>query len=361
MSSTLKYVPVFRARQQEILVLKETDFGHSMYPMIEVIKEKDRKNNQQSAFEIYRDLIGSITSDHVFLSLPNYIKLSNSTQAEVITFSRTILDSVPNRIDFLIQFTGIEKVVPVVSSLLNLQGEAETITRQSEGLRDHFPRLAYMTNPDSFEADIHEIERTIRLGSDFFIYDLGTVSPTNPIFRKHNRVLREDRFQGLTKIIIRSALNSDIKNVGLDHNDVISEADNSLIETFERENFDAFGDYAGIKKDDLTAGGTISPGFIFYDPYDNLYYGFKAEEKKLSQFKDFIVPAVLGSVPFKRLQERYPSFIEGNAGVRLLQDINTGIENGQNQAKFKKIAMQHYLHCMKIWIDENRIIPLYLE
>lgn len=361
MSSTLKYVPVFRARQQEIIVLKETDFGISMYPMIEVIKEKDRKNNQQSTFEIYHDLLNSIQSEHVFLSLPNYIKLSNSTQAEVITFSKTVLESVTDRIDFLIQFTGISKVVPVISSLLNLQGEAETILRQSESLRDRYPRLAYMTNPDSFEADLLEIEAVIRLGSDFFIYDLGTVSPTNPIFRKHNRVLRESRFQGLIKIIIRSALNSDIKNVGLDHNDVISEADNSLIETFERENFDAFGDFAGIKKDDLTAGGTISPGFIFYDPYDNLYYGFKAEEKKLSQFKDFIVPAVLGSTPFLRLQNQFPTFIEDNPGVKLLQDINTGIENGQNQAKFKKIAMQHYLHCMRIWINENRTIPLYLE
>ncbi|MDF2159390.1 hypothetical protein [Algoriphagus sp. CAU 1675] len=361
MSSTLKYVPVFRARQQEILVLKETDFGRNMYPMIEVVKEKDRKNNQQSSFEIYRDLINAITSDQVFLSLPNYIKLSNSTQAEVITFSRTVLESVPNRVDFFGQFAGIEKVVPVISSLLNLLGEAETIKSQSESLRVQFPRLAYMTNPDSFEADMLEIESVIRLGSDFFIYDLGTVSPTNPIFRKHNRVLQDDRFNGLIKIIIRSALNSDIKNVGLDHDDVISEADNSLIETFEREKFDAFGDYAGIKKDDLTAGGTISPGFIFYDPYDNLYYGFKAEEKKLSQFKDFIVPAVLGSVPFSRLQEQYPSFIEGNAGVKMLRDINTGIENGQNQAKFKKIAMQHYLHCMKVWIEEDRTIPLYLE
>lgn len=361
MSSTLKYVPVFRARQQEILVLRETDFGNAMFPMIEVIKEKDRKNNQQSSFEIYRDLVNSINSEQVFLSLPNYIKLSNSTQAEVITFSKTVLESVADRIGFLIQFAGIDKVVPVVSSLLNLQGEAETITRQAESLRDRFPRLAYMTNPDSFEADLLEIEAAIRLGSDFFIYDLGTVSPTNPIFRKHNRVLREDRFQGLMKIIIRSALNSDIKNVGLDHNDVISEADNSLIETFERENFDVFGDYAGIKKDDLTAGGTISPGFIFYDPYDNLYYGFKAEEKKLSQFKDFIVPAVLGSTPFMRLQDQFSTFIEGNPGVKLLQDINTGIENGQNQAKFKKIAMQHYLHCMRVWIDEDRTIPLYLE
>ncbi|WP_111672855.1 beta family protein [Algoriphagus litoralis] len=360
MSATLKYVPVFRARQQEIIVLKETDFGISMYPMIEVIKEKDRKNNQQSTFEIYRDLLNSIQSEHVFLSLPNYIKLSNSTQQEVITFSRTILDSVPDRIDFMIQFSGFGKVVPVISSLLNLQGEAETILRQSESLRDRFSRLAYMTNPDSFEEDLPEIEAVIRLGSDFFIYDLGTVSPTNPIFRKHNRVLRE-RFRGVNKIIIRSALNSDIKNVELIHNDVISEADNSLIESFKDQSFDAFGDYAGIKKDDLTAGGTISPGFIFYDPYDNLYYGFKAEEKKLSQFKDFIVPAVLGSSPFMRLQDQFPTFVEGNPGIKLLQDINTGIENGQNQAKFKKIAMQHYLHCMRVWIDEDRTIPLYLE
>lgn len=361
MSSTLKYVPVFRARQQEILVLRETDFGNAMYPMIEVIKEKDRKNNQQSSFEIYSDLIGSINSEYVFLCLPNNIKLSNSTQTDVITFSRTVLESVSGRADFFSQFVAVDKVVPVISSLLNLLGEVGTIRRQSEELVGRFSKIAYMTNPDSFEEDLEEIEYFLRIGSDYFIYDLGTVSPTNPIFRKHNRVLRENRFQGLIKIIIRSALNSDIKNVGLDHNDVISEADNSLIETFERENFNAFGDYAGIKKDDLTAGGTISPGFIFYDPYDNLYYGFKAEEKKLSQFKDFIVPAVLGSTPFMRLQNQLPTFIEDNPGVKLLQDINAGIENGQNQAKFKKIAMQHYLHCMRIWINENRTIPLYLE
>lgn len=361
MSSTLRYVPVFRARQQEILVLKETDFGSEMCPMVEIIKEKDRKNNQQSSFEIYRDLVEAISTEHVFLSLPNYIKLSNSTQTEVITFSRTILESISNRVVFFQHFEGIKKAVPVISSLLNLLGETETITKQWENLKDKFPRVAFMTNSDSFEEDMAEIEASIRVGSDFFIYDLGTVSPSNPIFRKHNRKLREDRFNGLTKIIIRSALNSDIKNVELEHNDIISEADNSLIELFEKENFDAFGDYAGIKKDDLTAGGTISPGFIFYDPYDNLYYGFKAEEKKLSQFKDHIVPAVLQSIPFIRLQDQYSTFIEGNAGLKLLQDINIGIENGQNQAKFKKIAMQHYLHCMKIWIEEGRTIPLYQE
>lgn len=360
MSSTLKYVPVFRARQQEILVLKETDFGNSIYPMVEVIKEKDRKNNQQSSFEIYSDLIDSITSEYVFLSLPNYIKLSNSTQADVITFSRTVLESVSGRINFFRQFEAIEKVVPVISSILNLFGEVGTIRMQSEELVVQFSKIAYMTNPDSFEEDLDEIEQFLRMGSDFFIYDLGTVSPTNPIFRKHNRVLRE-RLKGVTKIIIRSALNSDIKNVELDHNDVISEADNSLIESFERESFDAFGDYAGIKKDDMTAGGTISPGFIFYDPYDNLYYGFKAEVKKLEQFKDFIVPAVLESAAYTRLDHDYSTFVEGNPGVQMLRDILSGVENGKNQAKFKKIAMLHYLHCMKVWIADNRTIPLYLE
>ncbi|TXE03078.1 beta family protein [Algoriphagus aquimarinus] len=360
MSSTLKYVPVFRARQQEILVLKETDFGNSIYPMVEVIKEKDRKNNQQSSFEIYSDLIGSISSDYVFLSLPNYIKLSNSTQSDVVTFSRIVLESVSGRVDFLGQFRAIERVVPVISSLLNLLGEADTIRRQSEELVGKYSKIAYMTSPDSFEEDLVEIEQFIRNGSDFFIYDLGTVSPTNPIFRKHNRVLR-DRFKSVTKIIIRSALNSDIKNVELDHNDVISEADNSLIESFERELFDAFGDYAGIKKDDMSAGGTISPGFIFYDPYDNLYYGFKAEVKKLEQFKDFIVPAVLGSAAYNRLDHDYSTFVEGNPGVQMLRDILSGVENGKNQAKFKKIAMLHYLHCMKVWIDEGRTIPLYQE
>ncbi len=63
---------------------------------------------------------------------------------------------------------------------------------------------------------------------------------------------------------------------------------------------DVFGGYAGIKKDDLTSGGAINPGFLFYNPVNNQFLGFrghgeKSETKYLSDFEDLIVPDVLAS------------------------------------------------------------------
>jgi Beta protein len=110
----------------------------------------------------------------------------------------------------------------------------------------------------------------------------------------------------------------------------------------------AFGDYAGIKKDDLNAGGTISPGFIFYDPLDNLYYGFKGEVKDLAEFERTIVPAVLNSPVVARILAEQPLYLSAdNWGYQQLRAIRDGQESGKSQAKFKRIAMEHYLHCMR--------------
>src|SRR5690606_14975726 len=89
-------------------------------------------------------------------------------------------------------------------------------------------------------------------------------------------------FNGCCKILMRSAINTEIQNVKLDHGQVVFEADNSHIDTDIMEKFgvNATGDFVGIKKDDLTAGGTISPGFIYYDATENQYYGYRADIKE---------------------------------------------------------------------------------
>lgn len=353
----LKYVPVFRARQQEIIVLKEFDFGENIYPMLEVIKEKDRKNNVKSAFEIYSELINDIAANKIFLDLPVYLKINNSTNDEVVAFSRTTLDNVVSRISFFNLFTELnEKVIPVISSLLLNTGEIE-IERQVKELRENFPTLAFRTFHNTFESDLEQIKNNI-VDNDYFIYDLDTTSVSNPLFRRHRRAI-----SGITnsnKIIIRSAINTDIHNVTLDHGNIISEADNILLEEYSQNGlFGAFGDYVGVKKDDLTSGGTISPGFIIYDPYENMYYGFKGAIKNLKEFEDTIVPNVLDSEMMKRLYKDYQRYIIDNEGIKTLENIRDGQESGKSQAKFKKISIAHYLHCMKININNNEEIPLY--
>jgi hypothetical protein len=352
-----KYVPIFRVRQQEIIVLKSYDFGNKIYPLIEVIKEKDRKNNNKSTFEIYSELINDITADKVFLDLPVYLRINNSTNDEVVAFSRAIIEDIVARIAFFNQFAELnERVVPVISSLLLKTGEVE-IERQVQELRGNFPTLAFRTFHNTFEGDLAQINDNIE-ENDYFMYDLDTTSISNPLFRRHRRVISD--IGSLNKIVLRSAINTDIQNVKLDHGNIISEADNILLEEYSQNGiFGAFGDYVGVKKDDLTSGGTISPGFIIYDPYENMYYGYKGTRKSLSEFEDTIVPNVLDSEMMTRLQTEYQYYIEDNEGIKILENIRDGGESGKSQAKFKKVSIAHYLHCMRTNINADEEIPLY--
>ena len=62
-----------------------------------------------------------------------------------------------------------------------------------------------------------------------------------------------------------------------------------------------------------------------------------------------IVPAVLDSAIVATMKGAHPAFVNGdNYGFKLLEDIRAGVEKGKSQAKFKRISIEHYLHCMKI-------------
>ncbi len=349
-------MPVFRARQQEIIVLKETQFGNKIIPLIEIIKEKDRKNNQLSSFEIYSDLVNSIQASNVFVDLPVYIQLSNSSNAEVVVFSRNIIENLQARIDFLSQFAKITKFVPVISGLLHKTGEFNTIRKQFNELKDIFPVIAFRTYHNTIEQEESEIIECLRPEKDILIYDIDNISITSPVFRMQRSII--NNINAYKKVFVRSAIGNEIQNTKLEHERIVAEADNSLIEMYDRYNFEAFGDYVGIKKDLLTSGGTISPGLIFYDPTLNLYYGYKGTIKRLEEFKDTIVPAVLRSNYITNLETNFQQYITNNKGVETMKLINLGHESGKSQAKFKKIAMTHYLHCMKTSIEDGTQLPL---
>ena len=55
----------------------------------------------------------------------------------------------------------------------------------------------------------------------------------------------------------------------------------------------------------------------------------------------------------------HPAWIENNAGIEKLESIRDNPEDsGKNQAKFKKISMDHHLHCMKTSIEQADALPL---
>lgn len=355
MSFSFQYMPTFRSRQQELVVFGNFAFGDMIVPLLEIVKSKDRTNNAKPSEVIWTEYIAEAKSNYVLIDLPVYIKDSSAMPAEILSFNRTILSNIENRVAFYNSLkSGDNKMIPVVSTLTLKTGESETIKAQVDALRVNFPRIAIRTFTNSLDLDFPEIIECLA-GDDILIYDLDTAQPFNPLVRKQSKKLEE--IKGTYKVVLRSAVNTEIQNTKLDHGEIIAEADNSLCEVFHSIlGADAFGDYAGIKKDDLNAGGTISPGFIFYDPVDNLYYGYKGVLKELSQFEITIVPAVLDSQIVQIMTKTNPQYVDGdNVGMEILRDIRNGKESGKSQAKFKRISMEHYLHCIKVGLASGKI------
>src|SRR5258708_17184319 len=113
-----KYFPCFRVRQQEIEVLKSFQFPSTIVPLIEIIKEKDRKNRLDDGDVIYTELVNSINSEQVVIDLPIYLEISVSTSVEVTKFVLSTIRDLDNRIAFYQNFSSqSKKVIPVISSL----------------------------------------------------------------------------------------------------------------------------------------------------------------------------------------------------------------------------------------------------
>lgn len=348
-------MPAFRSRQQELLVLKSFDFGDRITPLIEIIKEKDRIDNSRTVENIWQEIVTQIKSNQVFIDLPTYYKRNSAMAKEVTAFELKYLSNLKNRISFFEFFIPYrEKVIPVVSSLLTKTGETDTIRKQAENLRKHFPCLAFRLFVNGLDDDINDVMGAMQ-DQDILIYDYGTPSTSNVLIK-----MQVQKIHALNcyKVALCSAINKEVQNKGLTHGAVVPEADNILLETFKLPplRMNAFGDYAGIKKDELSSGGTISPGFIMYNAADNLYYGFTSDLKKLSEFKDTIVPAVLKSDIISQMNRKNPAFLSGeNSGWVTINRIAFEDENGKSQAKFKRISMEHYLHCVKQMMKSGEI------
>ncbi|WP_461789688.1 beta family protein [Pedobacter sp.] len=364
MATNLIYMPTFRARQQENIVLTSFQFGEHIYPMIEIVKEFDRKRpeeKQLSFQEIHLKLIEDINATKVFVDLPVYLNERASMKDEVLLFSRRVTSNREKRTEHLLQLAGQSaKIIPVVSSFLNRTGEFDTVKMQVDALRDIFPSIGFRILINHFNEDWAEVS-AVATDADFIILDLDKIPPyPSPPIKQI--VATWNNFNTCPKIVLRSAINSEVLNVNLKHSEIVFDADNGLLDQY-RPSFKAnsFGDYAGIKKDDLTSGGAISPGFLLYDAVENQFVGFKGnggkgEDKFLSDFEDVIVPDVLNSQSAQAMKNSpLPYLSDQNVGWNILKNINAKNESGKSQAKFKRIALEHYLHCIRTKIEYNEL------
>lgn len=361
---TPTYIPVLRLRQEEKKVLTTFDFGEDIYPYVEIFKEferlppkprpnaKTKKTREPKHFhEIYLPTLKSIKSEKIFVDLPVHLKLSTKMKKEVIEFLRGVIGNRKVRTDYLLSLNSLsDKIIPVISTYSQRTGEPNSISLQESDLRVAYRSLAFRTSELTFSNDMNQIvaiaERQDYLIVDLENYDLSKEEDLNIV---QNMLDYLKTFNKCNVVLLRNPIYNTIKNFELDHGMCIEVIDNSLMDKFEGLAAHCFADYAGIKKDPIEGGGGISPGFIFYDAVENKFYGFKGSaQRELIDFENIIIPDVLRSDSAVRMQGSRLEYLGAeNKGWKMIENIHDDLESGKNQAKFKRISMEHYLHCIK--------------
>jgi len=364
MYEEFKYMPVLRLKEEEKKLLGSFNFGNSIFPCVEIFKEFERqteKSLNKSFSETYIPLLSSINSRKVFVDLPVHLEPNNKMKDEVLDFVSKVLGSRENRTAHMLQLSALaDKIVPVISTYSQRRGSGElnSIITQEVELRPKFNVLAFRTFEKTISSDILQI-KTVVQPQDFLIVDLeeNPADPSDP-YTIQTIIEAIAGFNHCKIIILASAIPHNLSNTKLLHGELIPRGDNRLLLNYAQLGGHCFGDYAGIKKDEVTDGGSISPGFIFYDPVQNEYYGYKGSERKkgekgnLGDFENIIVPAVYNSDTANRMQASNLAYLTTqNLGWTILAKIHLENEPGKSQGKFKRISMEHYLHCMRVKIS----------
>ncbi|MDC9722248.1 MAG: hypothetical protein PSN34_05680 [Urechidicola sp.] len=381
MSTLLKYMPIFRVRPQETKVLKSFDFGERIYPCLEIVKELDRVNSKkkkdpqislfgskkEKSFEdVYIPIIKSIKANKVFIDLPVHLPQSRNTKPPTLLFLRTVVTNREKRTEYLKRLKPVaSKIIPVISSYLQVNGEGDSISLQEKEIRNDFKTLAFRTFIETFHQDIQQIKKSVK-PNDYIIMDFenNELDETDGDIQD---IVEDFKNLNCNIVIHHNQIPEDITMTGLNHGNMIDTIDNSLPYIFKQFAGHCFSDYVGIKKDNITSGGVISPGFLFYDAVTNNFFGFrykngghkKGETKPdLIEFETTIVPAVIASKSTERMQSDSLDFLGvGNKGWEIISNIqlgeNNGGESGKSPAKFKRISMEHYLHCIKLKISNG--------
>jgi hypothetical protein len=365
METTPTYIPILRLREQEKGLLTTFDFGEDIVPYIEIFKHQPRKAQEPTEGElpkpkkefneIYLPILESIKSKKMFVDLPVHLRRSKKMKENVIEFLSEVVEDPLKRSAYLNTLSTCKRVIPVISTYSLVKHIPNTILPQESELRKKFSCLAFRTSETTFVSDMAQIE-SIAQTQDYLFVDLEEFCLSNPddLDTVQFMLDRLKTFDKCNKVIINSPIHHTTTNSGLEHGMQLEGASNCLIDKFKDFGAHSFADYVGVKKDVVEEGGGISPGLIFYDAIENVFFGYKGrkwqkpEKPNLDDLREIIVRDLLTSQMVSNMQGSHLQYLSwDNKGWKMVNDMWDKTEKWRSQAKFKRIAMEHYIHCIK--------------
>lgn len=338
----MKYVPVLRYRQEERKVITNHAFSMKMMPLIEIVKEKPNIKMRDSFNVIHTRDFSHINVPFI-VDFPMDFPITRNTNGEVAAFLRPIQQNVQTRLTRFQQLQGIPNLIPTVSYTPGANFQNGSITNQSTVLRPLFQRLCFRLYLHNLANALLEVSAVVQ-AQDILLLDLEEAPHGNPGLIPSYASINQLRNSGCISAVIRSNVPATLTNLSLIDNQIVAQVDNSLLTAYTTYGFDAFGDYVGVKRDSITEGGSISPGFLFYNWQSNSFTGYRGRTRVLSEFESHIVPTLIGSPYWPAYSAQHH---QQCPGCLMIQNIRNGNEPGSSQAKWKGITLSHYLYTME--------------
>lgn len=345
----IKYVPVLRWRDEEKDAISSVTLSDKTLPMVEIIREKRRYNMRGTFAETYTAELGELHHP-VIVDFPSYVRFYTRTSGYISRFLRPLIADPMRRVERFSQLAGIAGMIPTVTyNPRDPNYRNARLREQAQALREDFDSLAFRVFAKHRKQAAVDIA-ALATANDTVIFDLDFTHHRDPSIMPDYELYRQIKNNTNCRLVlIRSALPSDVSNNRFSAAGApIPGADNSLLRDYAGLGYDAFGDYAGVKKDRLTGGGQLSPGLSYYDWPTNQYIGFRGVYANgtvsLDAFRDVIVPAVLASTYYTGLSNTHRDHCPGCKEIR---DVRNGTSDGRTQAMWKGVAMAHYLYSME--------------
>lgn len=337
----MKYVPVMRYRREERAALRSISLSNKIMPLIEIMKERANQKHT-GGFESYIEDF-SIFKTPFMVDFPLYFHITNSTTDNIKTFLRDLKVNSSKKIGYFGMLSSNKYLIPVISYDTENPYPLNMYINEFNLLSKLYPRIAFRIFESNDRSIIlNEIKGIIR-SQDILLYDIDDFTYTQDIIQAQIKLINQIKYStNCTIVMIRSAISPSIVFNRLTDNQPVTKADNSLLKAYKNYGFDAFGDFAGVRKDaTITDGGPseASPGFLFYSWHSNSYIGYKGRKSEWSEFTQHIQPTLTKSTYWNSFSTLHQKNCPGCANI--LSNPTNGAAN------WKRYAIQHYLVTME--------------
>lgn len=175
------------------------------------------------------------------------------------------------------------------------------------------------------------------------MFDIGKTKLNDPkIITMISAIVSNTVFKSCSTVLIRSAINNDVIFKNMVQDSIVVEADNSLLNNYSSLGFNAFGDYAGVRRDTSIGNGgpsNISVGFLYYSWHYNSYIGFKGIQPSYSEFISTVKPTLM--------QSQYWQFYDSLHHATCVGCLNISSTTSKSSTDWKRYSIEHYISTLE--------------